>query len=309
MNRLSALLVVSFLVAVPASAGTVLCDFYNSGSQSPATPADFAADGVVGLTGSETVAAIDASQVSIHDGAPSGTTEVVASTGLEGLTLTVYPSQEDGAGIQRFDFGRAGVYHYGIIGHAGSTNDYLTTFEFSGLSSMLAPNTETTLYLFTSTLYATSAADVFWDYGSAGESTTQTGNKVETHSFTFTTSASPADVLTLHTTGNGYGGYAGFALVQVPEPTTMALMGIGACGDAPASASRSVGGGTRRPTSRSSRRTGPVRSEDNREETGVVRFTCSTCGAAFEVPDEAAGRRGKCKRCGAVITVPAPARR
>jgi ubiquitin-protein ligase/DNA-directed RNA polymerase subunit RPC12/RpoP len=37
----------------------------------------------------------------------------------------------------------------------------------------------------------------------------------------------------------------------------------------------------------------------------MIRFTCHSCGRAFTVRDQDAGRRAKCKSCGADIVVPA----
>ena len=38
----------------------------------------------------------------------------------------------------------------------------------------------------------------------------------------------------------------------------------------------------------------------------MISFTCSSCGKAFKVPDEYAGKTARCKSCGASIKVPTP---
>ena len=39
----------------------------------------------------------------------------------------------------------------------------------------------------------------------------------------------------------------------------------------------------------------------------MIQFNCASCGKAFTVPDEAAGRTGKCNKCGHKDQVPAAA--
>jgi len=48
-----------------------------------------------------------------------------------------------------------------------------------------------------------------------------------------------------------------------------------------------------------------LNSGDREKGTNVIQFKCEHCGAAFNVPDEKAGKSGKCPKCGQIIHIPA----
>lgn len=194
-----------------AQADTILWDInFDANPANQATNSDFTALGVSeDLTGATVSQVIASTNSTMSDG-------TVSLSYLTGIAYNAFGDTSPNAVLSD--------YLYLQDGAEGGP----VTMQISGLSGVLAANTTYSLYLFGAGNNTDQGASFTFD--SITKDTTSAATAPEaTAKFNFTTDAVVSDTLNFdwaRTGSNTYSGFNGFAIVAVPEPATIGLIGV-----------------------------------------------------------------------------------
>lgn len=198
--------------ALVSQADTILWDInYDVNPANQATNSDFTALGITeDLTGATVSQVIASTNSTMSDG-------TISLSYISGLAFNAFGDTGSNPVL--------GDYLYLQDGEEAGP----VTMQISGLNGVLVENTTYALYLIGAGNGTDPDQGALFTFDSISKSTTSAGTDPEaTARFTFTATAADTLDFTWERLGvsNTYSGFNGFAIVAVPEPATIGLVGI-----------------------------------------------------------------------------------